>query len=214
MATRNKEPILQGILGKGNSLTELRLEICHSFLFSWGSQFRYASNLQVLYLGLCHTTGDIESALLAGHFANLRLVGLDSCSCMDDLLVESFAVNSPRLEGIHLSKRMIPTTAVSDRLKAIATHCCNLQELQLECCRSVTADSLVLLVSSLPRVRELALHDLSTVTDMVVVAIGGHATCLTVLRLYESKGYSRVGSTLLGLRCLRATAVWHRPQSL
>jgi hypothetical protein len=134
---------------------------------------------------------------------NLRLVGLDSCSRMDDLLVESFAVNCPRLEGIHLTTRMNPTTAVSDRAKrslaencggnllylslcgllqvtgtglsASATHCCNLQELQLECCRSVTADSLGLLVSSLPRLRELALHDMSTVTDAVLAAIDRHA---------------------------------------
>jgi hypothetical protein len=57
--------------------------------------------------------------------------------------------------------------------KAIARHCCNLQELQLECCRGATADGLVLLVSSLPRLRELALHDMSTVTDAVLATIDG-----------------------------------------
>jgi hypothetical protein len=54
------EPILQGILGEGNSLTELRLEICHCVLFSWSSQFRYASNLQVHSLGCVILPGTLR----------------------------------------------------------------------------------------------------------------------------------------------------------
>lgn len=92
-------------------------------------------------------------------------------------------------------------------LSAVAEHCPNLTQLELEWVRGVTASSLVYLVTSLTRLQELILQHLNdVVTDAVLSAIT-QLPELQTLSLVGSTGYTVKGVPALNkifhrLRCL------------
>lgn len=63
--------------------------------------------------------------------------------------------------------------------------------------RGMVTDSLVQLVSSLPRLQELVLQECQRITDKVLCAIAEHHPQLTALSLCLSKGFRQIGAHAL-----------------
>jgi hypothetical protein len=96
-------------------------------------------------------------------------------------------------------------------LKSLAKHSRHLEELQLRNCLFYADESLVRLVSSLPRLRELLFVDSTVVTDAVLIAIATHLPNLATLglsgsyRTYTEAGAQALVNSLTQLRrfCIR-----------
>lgn len=78
----------------------------------------------------------------------------------------------------------------------ISKHCQLLQELVLRSIRMVDG-TLVQLLSSLPRLKELALPHCCCISDTALLAIAQHQSDLVHLSLYHASGYTYIRVTAL-----------------
>jgi hypothetical protein len=88
-------------------------------------------------------------------------------------------------------------------LFSVAAHCSHLQQLCLDNCVGITADSLIRLMGSLPSVTLLVVQSCTAVTDAVLRAISKNMPKLKGLNLLHSSGYTEDGALTI-IRSLRA----------
>jgi hypothetical protein len=228
---------VNGLLKAAPGVSDLRLkssnQVCPINDESLHILSNHAVKLQVLELDIQRQ--EFSSAALvalAERCSDLETLALLCGDMVDHTVVEAFAVNCSRLEGLQLWG-LFTTAALSavathcglrlryltldmkhrdgDGLVAIAEHCRQLEELQLRYCKLVPNAALVQLVSSLPHLRELLLQSLRVVTDEVLIAVAAHLPKLTTLGMsgiksgYTEGGAQAVVASLTQLRrfCIR-----------
>jgi hypothetical protein len=226
-----------GLLNAAPGLTDLRLSAythCPINDESLQALSKNAARLEILELDI--ERQDFTSAAvisLAQSCTRLKTLALLCGDKVNDTVVEAFALNCSRLEGLQLSGAFTPaalsavashcgprlryltlsmTHCAPDGLIAIAKHCRQLEELQLCNCGSLPAGPLVQLLSSLPRLRELLLGGLRVITDEVLVAIATHLPNLQHLSLLVcGGGYTKVGAQALATSLTRLQRFCLRP---
>jgi hypothetical protein len=181
----------------------------------------HAAKLETLELDIQHQ--DFTPAIMTAlgqRCHNLKTLALTCGDGIDDAAVEAFALHCSRLEGLQLRGEFAAAsffavaTHCGSRLRyltldtaqcepavltSLAGNCRLLEELKLCNCGSLASDSLVGLVSSLPRLRELVLENtFYSVTDEVLIAIATHLPKLDTLGLYCcGNGYTEIGALAL-----------------
>jgi hypothetical protein len=212
---------VNGLLKAAPGVSDLRLkssnQVCPINDESLHILSNHAVKLQVLELDIQRQEFSSAAVIsLAERCSNLKTLALLCGDTVNQAVVEAFASNCSRLEGLQLWG-LFTTAALSavathcgprlryltvdmkhrdgDGLVAIAEHCGLLEELQLRYCKQVPNTALVQLVSSLPRLRELLLQSLRVVTDEVLVAVAAHLPKLTTLGMSGIKsGYTEAGA--------------------
>jgi hypothetical protein len=217
-------PSVTSLLKATPNLTDFRLSSFYESPIdatSLQTLSNHAAGLEVLELTIQQqgfTPAAVTSPAQRCH--NLSTLALVCGDGVNHAAVEAFARHCRQLEGLWLSGTLfavslssLPVVALhcGSRLrflalrtycdpagvKSVTEHCRLLDELQLYECRCFVEDSLLRLVSSLPRLRELLLVD-SCVTDQVLIAIAAHQSKLQHLGLHEcSGGYSATGAQAL-----------------
>jgi hypothetical protein len=205
------------------NLTDLRLSsfsVCPVDNTSLQVLSSNAAGLKILELSVQRQAFTFAAVVsLAERCSNLKTLALMCGDGVNDLAVEAFALYCSQLEGLQLSgtftaeslnvvSKFRDTTlryltldmfhCAADGLGVIADRCRLLEEMQLSNCRFLADGSVIQLVSSLPRLRELLLVDSCAVTDDVLVAIATHLPKLATLSLHSCGGrYTEVGAVAL-----------------
>jgi hypothetical protein len=224
------------LLNAAPRLTDLRLSSYNQFCPISDESLQVLSNhaagLEVLELDIQRQElSSTALASLAARCTSLKTLSLFCGGEVNDAVVEAFARHCLRLAGLKLWGRFsaVALSAVAvhcrslqylsldmyhcaaDGLKSLAEHSWHLEELQLRNCLFRAEESLVRLVSSLPRLRELLFVDSTVVTDAVLTAIATHLPNLATLGLsgsyhtYTEAGAHAVVNSLTQLRrfCIR-----------
>jgi hypothetical protein len=222
---------VNGLLKAAPGVSDLRLkssnQVCPINDESLQILSYHAGRLEVLELDIQRQQFSSAALVaLAERCSNLKTLALLCGDTVNHTVVEAFASNCSRLDGLQLWGLF--TTAA---LSAVATHCgsrlryltldmkhrdgdglvaiadCRLlEELQLRYCKQVPDSALVQLVSSLPHLRELLLQSLRVVTDEVLIAVAAHLPKLSTLGMSGIKsGYTEGGAqaVVTSLRQLR-----------
>jgi hypothetical protein len=212
---------MASLFSSAPNLADLRLSYMDIGTTALQGLRNHADKLKTLLLHDCRFESKSELTSLAEKCVNLKCLHVLGDTELTDTEVVAFAAHCPQLEAVqfqwgvragavhgvalhcggHLRYLVLDGILFENGagLRAIAEHCCHLRELAITACTGpgVTADCLVLLVSSLPYLRELIIADCSSVTDAVLIAIATHLPELTFLRLVHSRGFTAAGAAAL-----------------
>jgi hypothetical protein len=217
---------VNGLLQAAPNLTDVRLR--NTIFDDVGFQtLSRKQSLATLVLYGCSSVTTTSMAALAAACVALRTLGVGGRTVAKRktaLALEVFAMYCKQLECLLLRDlsadglnvvlgrcgarlRFLSLINVqcnnSCELFSVAAHCSHLQELWLDNCFGLTADSLVRLMGSLPSVTLLVVQSCTAVTDAVLRAISKNMLKLKGLNLLHSSGYTEEGALTI-IRSLRA----------
>jgi hypothetical protein len=210
---------MTSFFGAAPNLCDLRLRYSLINDFDVCALRNHADQLHTLVLSECEALTSAGVSYLAERCVNLTCLDLSNCEQLDDVAAQSFAAHCPKLKTIQLDGLFTEASVIDlatrcggtlrhlslvclglhtdGALLSIANHCVKLDQLHLDSCTSVTADSLVLLASSLPYLKGLSLQGCTVVTDTVLTAVATNLRNLHTLSLFGSTGYTEVGALAL-----------------
>jgi hypothetical protein len=218
-------PLLSALLSGSNNVCELSIQLRIDGI-DWAAPkmvpFRACTqNLHNLSLSWCDLA---DFSALLGQCVNLRVLCVAYCVGISDAFIEDIAARNPDLEGVqlcidgdildltdlasyslatHCGELLLYLSLGGQRpigdsgLQVVSARCCNLQQLQLYDCESITEQGLLSAVSSLFCLKELSLIQMNGVTDAVLGAIAEHLCDLTALCLCDSSEYTVHGAELV-----------------
>jgi hypothetical protein len=232
-------PLLSALLSGSNNVCELSIQLRIDGI-DWAAPkmvpFRACTqNLHNLSLSWCDLA---DFSALLGQCVNLRVLCVAYCVGISDAFIEDIAARNPDLEGVqlcidsdfpdltdlafyslatHCGELLLYLSLGGPRptgdlgLQVVSERCCNLKQLQLYDCETVTEQGLLSVVSSLSHLKELSLIQMNGVTDAVLGAIAQHLCDLTVLCLCDSCEYTLHGAELVArkLTNLRRIGIEH-----